>query len=258
MKRNILVGTLLLGCVGGVFAQEFKTKLANSKEQKIVIEMDAGNLKIEGYDGNEVIIKGNGFQAPPEQAKGLRPLYNSAIDNTGVGLSVTTQNNVLKIEKASRKNTNYEIRVPKKAAIFYEQANWHPADIYIKDVEGDLEIKTKNGKIELYDVTGPVVANSTSGDIKVVYSNVNQTKPSAISVISGFIDVTLPANTKANLSLRSITGEMYTDFDLGLKTSKEGMPRVGGGNNIDATTNGGGVEIKLNSISSNIYLRKQK
>jgi hypothetical protein len=257
MKRHILVSALFLGCFGGAFAQEFKAKLANAKDRKISIEMDAGNLKIEGYDGDEVIIKGNGFEAPPEQAKGLKALYNTSVDNTGIGLSVTSQANGLKIEKASRKKVTYTLRVPKKAAIFYEQTNWNQANISISNVEGDLEVKTNNGKIELLNVTGPVVANSTAGDVKVVYSNVSQEKPTSISVISGTIDVTMPANAKSNLSLRSINGEMYTDFDLGLKTSKDGLSKVGGGHNIEATTNGGGVEIQLKSISSNIYLRKQ-
>ncbi len=253
----MLAGILFLGCIGGALAQEYKAKLANAKDHKLSIEMDAGNLKIEGYDGDEVIIKGNGFQAPPEQAKGLKALYNSSVDNTGIGLSVTTQSNGLKIEKASRKHVTYMLRIPKKVAILYEQTNWNQANISISNVEGDLEIKTNNGKIELLNVTGPVVANSTAGDVKVVYSNLNQEKPTSISVISGAIDVTMPANAKANLNMRSITGEMYTDFDLGMKSSKDGLSRVGGGHTIEATTNGGGVEIQLKSISSNIYLRKQ-
>lgn len=258
MKRNILAGILFLGCIGGAFAQEFKAKLANAKDGKISIEMDAGDLKIEGYDGDEVIFKGNGFEAPPEQAKGLKALYNTAVDNTGIGLSVTNQNGILKVEKASRKHVNYAIKVPKNSAVFFEQTNWNRANITISNVEGDLEIKTNNGKIELLNITGPVVANTTAGDVKVVYSSLDQAKPSAISVISGTIDVTLPANAKANLNMRSITGEMYTDFDLGQKTSKDGLPKVGGGHTIDATANGGGVEIQLKTISSNIYLRKQK
>ena len=120
-----------------------------------------------------------------------------------------------------------------------------------------MEIKTNNGKIDLLNVTGPVVANSTNGDIKVVYSSLNQEKPSAISSISSAIDVSLPANAKSSLSMKSISGEIYTDLDLDLKNAKEGMSRVGGGHSINATTNGGGVAIKLSSISSNIYLRKQ-
>ncbi len=257
MKSTVLVCALWMGCSVGLFAQEFKAKLANSKDRKISIEMDASTLKIEGYDGDELIIKGNGFQEPPEQAKGLRSLYNSAVDNTGIGLAVTTQGNGLKIEKASRKSTSYILKVPKKVAILYQQVNWNGGSISISNVDGDLEVKTNNGKIDLLNVTGPVVANSTNGAIKVVYSSLNQEKPSAISSISSAIDVSLPTNAKSTLSMKSISGEIYTDLDLDLKNAKEGMSRVGGGHSINATTNGGGVEIKLSSISSNIYLRKQ-
>ncbi len=38
----------------------------------------------------------------PERAKGLKSLYNTAEDNTGLGLSVVQEGNVLKIVKASR------------------------------------------------------------------------------------------------------------------------------------------------------------
>ena len=36
------------------------------------------------------------------------------------------------------------------------------------------------------------------------------------------------------------------------------MAKVGGSSNVDGTTNGGGVEMQLKTISSNIYIRKQK
>jgi hypothetical protein len=50
---------------------------------------------------------------------------------------------------------------------------------------------------------------------------------------------------------------MYTDFDLGLN-KKDGMTRMGGGHSINGTTNGGGVDLQLKTISSDIYIRKQK
>ena len=92
----------------------------------------------------------------------------------------------------------------------------------------------------------------------VTFSNLAQGKPTAISSISGDVDITLPATAKSNLKLRSINGEMYTDFDLGVKNTKDGMSKVGGMANVDGAINGGGVEMTLNTISSNIYIRKQK
>ncbi|CCH53117.1 hypothetical protein BN8_02184 [Fibrisoma limi BUZ 3] len=259
MKKLLLLGATALCCLTNTYAQEYKTKLANSKDRKVIIEIDAGDVKVEGHNGDEVIIQASsGYEAPPERAKGLKPLYNSAVDNTNLGLAVTPENGGLRIEKATRKEIKYTIRLPRKVAVLYQQTNWRGGDITISNMDGDLEVRTHNANIDLTNVTGPVVANSTSGEVKVVYSNLSQDKPTAISTVSGPIDITMPGNTKANMKLRSITGEMYTDFDLGVKGSKDGMPRVGGGNNIDGTTNGGGVELQLHTVSSNIYIRKQK
>ena len=257
-KISLLIVTALC-CLLDANAQEYKAKLANAKDRKIVIEMDAGDYKIEGYDGDEVIIRASsGLDAPPERAKGLKPLYYSAVDNSGIGLAVTPENGGLKIEKATRKDIDYTIRVPKKVAILFRQINWRNGAVTISNVDGDLEVRTTNSPITLKSVTGPVVANTTNGEINVSFTNLSQEKPTSITTISGAVDVTLPANAKANMKLRSINGEMYTDFDLGLKSSKEGLSRVGGGNHIEGTANGGGVEIQLNTISSNIYIRKQK
>lgn len=259
MKKLLLLGAGMLWCATRVYAQEYKTKLTNTRDQKVTIEIDSGDIRIEGHNSNDVIIQASsGYQTPPDRAKGLKPLYNSAVDNSGIGLAVTSQSGGLHIAKANRKPIRYTIRLPRKVAVLYDQTNWFSANLTISSMDGDLEIRTNNGDIELNNVTGPVVANTTSGEIRIVYSSLSQEKPTAISTISGPIDITLPASTKSTLKLRSITGEMFTDFDLGLKNTKDGMAKVGGGSNIEGTTNGGGVEMKLNTISSNIYIRKQK
>ncbi|GAB3509242.1 hypothetical protein GCM10027341_46010 [Spirosoma knui] len=260
MKKLLIVTASVFCYVANVQAQEYKTKLANSKDRKVTIEMAAADIKIEGHNSDDVVIQASsGFEAPPERAKGLKPLYNNAVDNSGIGLAVTPENGGLRIEKAARKQVKYTIRLPRKVAVLYQQANWQGgSDVVISNMDGDLEVRTHNANIDLTNVTGPVVANSTSGEVKVVYSTLSQEKPSAISTVSGAIDITLPAAAKSNLRLRSINGEMYTDFELGLKNTKDGMSKVGGGNNIEGSTNGGGVELQLNTISSNIYIRKQK
>ena len=54
--------------------------------------------------------------------------------------------------------------------------------------------------------------------------------------------------------MKSINGEVYTDFDITMP-SKDGMKRMSG-RKLTGTINGGGVEISLNAINDDIYLRK--
>ena len=98
-----------------------------------------------------------------------------------------------------------------------------------------------------------------SGPISIVFSSVNQLAPITITSYSAEIDVAMPSNTKANLKLSSLNGDVYTDFDIKFKDEKEtrGLRYIGGGSNISGTINGGGVNIMLKALSDNIYLRKK-
>ncbi|GLU53635.1 DUF4097 family beta strand repeat-containing protein [Dyadobacter frigoris] len=260
MKKIPLLIAVILWLATHVHAQEYKTKLANSKDQKVLIEMNASEITIEGTNTDEIsIVASSKIDPLPERAKGLKPVYYGVEDNTGIGLSVTKDDGAIKIEKAVRMSIKYTIRIPKKVAIKFQETNWQGGSrLSISNMDGDLEVSTLSADIDLLRVSGPVVANSTSGSIKVIYENLNQAKPSAISTVSGSVDVTLPASVKSNLNLHTINGEIYTDFDLGLKNEKNGMSKISMGSSVKGATNGGGVEIQLNTISNNIYIRKQK
>ena len=252
-KFLLLAFACLLAQLG--HAQEFRTRLSG-KDPKVVIDMQGSEVMVEGIDGNELVIKGDGFEEPPKRAEGLHPIYNSAVDNTRIGLSVTQQDNVVRISRASRKDASYLIRVPRNASVQYKQAGWGGSgDLSVRDMSGDLEVSMTSGDINLKNVAGPVVANTVSGDIHVRFTPMRQ-GPSSISTVSGDVDVSMPANTKATLKLRSVSGEIYTDFDMNLK-GQDNMNHIGG-QVVDSNINGGGNTLSLKSVSGDIYLRKAK
>lgn len=257
MKNNWKITIACIGCLLcfslKIEAQSFKKNAAGIK--KIHMEMENVGLTITGYNGSEVLIEaGRGFSPPPARAKGLRPLYNNAVDNTGVGLQVDQANNVMTIRKASHQDNHYILKVPASINIKIIEKGWQGDDFELKGINGEIEIKSNGSSIDIEDSSGPIVASTTSGNITVVFSKVDQQGPTSISNISGFVDVSLPGDTKADLVLSSISGEIYTDLDLDM--GEGSMKRIGG-RKIRATYNGGGAEIALKAISGNIYLRKK-
>ncbi len=259
MKKtiHILLALIVLPLVAA--AQQYKYQLANSGDQTVMIAMDReSDFTIQGYDGNQVLIDALDYRPPPEKAKGLKALYTSAEDNTGIGLSVTKENGILRIVRASRREGRYTIKIPDKANIKVDEVNFGGDEITISNMKGEIEVKSKTSNVKLSNVSGPVTASSISGDITVAYADMNMQKPTSISDISGTVDITLPADVKANLRMKSITGEIYTDLNIDLKNKRDDMKMISGGSTIEGTVNGGGVEFNLNTVSSNIYLRKKK
>ena len=256
LKAIILIA-LLTGSPALLRAQEYKAKFSSKQDRKVVLEMQGSDVTVEGYDGDEVVIRGNGFEEPPKRAEGLRPVYNTAEDNTRLGLAVTSgSGNTVRIVKASRKSATYTIQVPRRADVVFTQTNWNGGDLTVRDLAGRVEATLKTGALKATNMAGPVVANSVSGDLMVRFSAVPST-PSALSTVSGEVDVSLPAAAKATLNMRTVSGEIYTDFELALTKGTDGMHHVGG-QTVEGRVNGGGGTMSLKSVSGDIFLRKAK
>lgn len=118
--------------------------------------------------------------------------------------------------------------------------------IYDCSVNMDLffEVKIpKNNKLEIETISGDI-------DIKGVESRMD------IKTISGFIDLSLPSNYDADLELSTITGGMYSDFDFDQEETN-GYYHYGK-NELSKQLNKGGTRIFLETISGDIFIRKDK
>lgn len=103
-----------------------------------------------------------------------------------------------------------------------------------------------------YEVVVPAGAavslETISGDIEI------KGLPSEIYAksISGFVDLALQSNAKADLSFKSVTGEIYSDFDVKLDGKSTSYSK-----RLNAPLNGGGARVALETISGDIFFRKQ-
>lgn len=239
-------------------SQEYK--ISASGINRIEIPGSIGDLTIEGYSGNQIKIVAEKYKKPPKRAEGLQPLYSGGKDNSGIGLNVSQSKGVMKIVAASRSAAQgkYTMKIPENIAlsIDYEIITGNQP-IVISGMTGEVSVNSQVLTVKLEKITGPVVASSLSGDIVIDFSSLNQKSPMAISSISGNVDISMPASSKASFELKSLSGEIYTDLDIKQKEEKNSMRRMGGGYKIDGQLNGGGVKIAIELISGNVYLRKK-
>ncbi len=84
----------------------------------------------------------------------------------------------------------------------------------MENVKGELEVNNVNDKITLTNISGSVVANTVNGDVDVTFKSIDPKAPMAFSTLNGDVNVTLPADTKANLKLKSDNGDVFSDFDI--------------------------------------------
>ncbi|GAA4369330.1 hypothetical protein GCM10023185_42880 [Hymenobacter saemangeumensis] len=105
-----------------------------------------------------------------------------------------------------------------------------------------------------YDITVPadvtLRVSTISGDIDIV----GLTGDIDAKSISGFVDVTWPGQA-AEVSFKTITGEVYTDQDVAFSNHK---PNPIVGYQLHGSLGSKGPLVKLESISNDVYFRKRK
>jgi Toastrack DUF4097 len=140
-------------------------------------------------------------------------------------------------------------------------------DIVVTGVDGELDVNDVNGSVTLNNVSGSAVAHALNGRLLATFSRVNPQKPMAFSSLNGDIDVTFPADLKANLSLKSDRGEIFSDFDVQVQASApQQIVEDGRGHGgkylvkidkaVHGTINGGGPELQFTNFNGGIYIRK--
>lgn len=97
-----------------------------------------------------------------------------------------------------------------------------------------------------------VKANTISGNYQFEYFG----KPMKLNTISGEIDITVPSKTGFDFRAKTISGEVYSDVDMEYPNGKDGLKQIVG-QNFKARINNGGEESHFETISGNIYLRKE-
>jgi hypothetical protein len=227
--KYFLSSVLCYFLLNAAVAQKIISKtLPYSKGQTVDLDLKFGqNIVLKGWDKNEVSVK---ITVDINNNK-LNEAFLTDFNSTANGISV-----VADIDEKMLKNAKCE-DCPDSNNV----SSWNNKRICTKiqyevylPRKAELRIKTISADIEITDFEGPLVAKN----------------------ISGFIDLSVPINQKADILMKSITGECYSDLEVAMNNNHQDKGPVGV--KIEGKINGGGTRLELETISSNIYLRKKK
>ncbi len=264
-----------------------------SKPGTVEVDVREGSILVRGYEGKDVVIDARWREraltkerreieaalaeteaelseeerarrkAQAEKSKGMKMLQVESM-----GLTIEEEDNVIQVDvDEGKRAVDLIIQVPFSASLRLSCRD-DERGVTVERVDGEIEVDTSDGPIVLTNVSGPVVADSSDGEIKIVFGKITPGKPMSLSAMDGDIDITLPLNAKASLKIKTDEGQIYTDFDVQLTPSQqkqeEDERREGGSYRVTyekvtlGLINGGGTEIQLTTYEGNIYIRKAK
>jgi hypothetical protein len=186
------------------------------------------------------------------------------LPNTSLGLEVEEHDNLIEVGVESwARPVDLRIEVPAASSLDLSTVN--AGEVSVRGLSGELELSNTNGEIAVRDVTGPVSASTVNGDVTVVFGRTLAAAAMAFSTLNGDVDVTLPADAKVDVLLRSDNGEILTDFDVVLERQpakveedrEQGRYRISVGRDLAGKIGGGGPQLFLKTFNGDILLRKK-
>jgi hypothetical protein len=217
MKKSILTAILVVGAIVVSSAQKVITKKVEVQNKRVEMKFDfAENIRIEAWSKNTIELE---VTVNIDQNRYNDYYTLNVAENSGsVDLIEKVDFEGIKKLKGAKNMNNFNSEINYKLKV--------PANL-------EFNLKTISGQIELLGSVGKMSVNS----------------------ISGFIDYTIPAALKANISLSTISGNVYSDLKFDKDASKE-ISWVE--TKRELSLNGGSLPVELKTISGDIYLRKSK
>ena len=268
MKRYLALTGLTLTVCALACAQEntgdrVVVPARNTSHPRVVnAALTHGSITVKTYNGKDVIVEAPGSSGRRDRDRDRDRTVDGLkrIDMPTHGLVVEEEDNVIHI-RSSSETESLVISVPADTSLDLKSTH---GSITADGVHGEVEATSTHGDINLSNISGTVVAGTTNGSIKVNMSRVDPGKPISFSTVNGSVDVTLPADLKANLKLRSVRGAIYSDFEMKMNGGQPTTSRSGNGpfrvefdRTIYGTINGGGTEASFYTVNGRIMIRKK-
>lgn len=285
MKKLIIpiLSGVVLSCTNAPaqepkFTETIKKEFVVSPSSVLAVYNIDGFIKVEGYDGNKVLIEvektisGKTNEIVEEGKQEFKLEFEQKADSL-IAYTIEpfdsrpnrnrdrwNKNEYRKIQY--RYNLNYTIKVPKSMNLVVSTIN--NGDILITDVSGFMKVNNINGKITVKNAQKANDIRTINGDVNINYTALPP-ENAQYYTLNGNLNIVYPTNFSADCEFKTFQGDLYTDFedverlparvtktisetDKGTthKLSKGSIIRIGSG----------GKNLKFETFNGNIYIKK--
>lgn len=286
MKQLIFMASLsMLMALPGLNAQKkeyrevIKKEIAfsNQTDHALVVKNVFGDVEVEGYNGNQILVEVEKIISAREQADldlGKQELKLSIIEESsrvilhpdapyadfdGENLNFNWCNNYN--EPSYGHILNFKIRVPNKIHVNVSTVN--DGEVTVKNTRGDVvKAENINGGITLTNITGTTKVHCINGDVNISYAT-NPKSASEYYSLNGDITIAYQKALSASISFKSMNGEMYTDFDVNkqfMKTDrtmeKGNKPKYRFEAKPVVQIGTGQVQFDFETLNGNVFIKK--
>jgi putative adhesin len=235
----------LVAATSGVYAansvplrQEFLQSYSLPHEGQVVIENLYGDVRIAGWDRDEVRVEA------VKSASDARKLETARIvvDSTASVLSIRTEYGPAEADEPVY--VAYSIRVPRNANLHHvELVN---GTLSIEGISGTVQASSVNGSIKAEKLEGETNLSTINGQLEADFHRVSRSKPILLKSVNGPIVLSIPSGSGAQVVAQNQSGGIRTDFGQSAAVER--------GHRLETVLHGGGAQIHLVNVNGGISI----
>jgi DUF4097 and DUF4098 domain-containing protein YvlB len=256
-SRSIAVCCFLLLVAMGCAAQDFSKKYELAAGGHINIHSVSGNVTINGYNGNAVLVTA---------IKEGRDRDRVEVEDLSSGDRIDLRSRYPEHCNCDA-SINFTVQVPRGVKYNFDKIGSASGDIEIRGVAGEINGRSASGDVTVEEVQGNIAAASASGNVRVskAVGTVNAHSASGnvevdlagiegagnmeFTSASGDVRVKAPANLDADVDMSCTSGDLKTDFAIQVSQPEHGSHRTAHGR-----LGSGARSLKIRSSSGDVSL----
>lgn len=202
-----------------------------------------GSVQVEGWDRDEVEIRA------------VKTSQNDPSDVDLVKIEVESHPGEVDVHTrypqgaGAEVAVEYVIHVPNR--VMLGSIGTVNGSVRVHGVDGGGELRSVNGNVEVTESSGRFNAKTTNGNLRLELRHLIDGAPMNLETVNGSVVLGLPSNASADLNVRNMNGELYSEFPVTSTTALPGARTYrgrlghGGGGPISVRTVNGGIHLFL-------------
>jgi len=287
MKRfciPLMLGWVTCCAQTTAFAQEFRDHIKKefvlskpAAQNVLSIYNLSGSIKVESYTGDKVIMEIDEKmtaknEAELEKGKKEFKMMFEQNEDTVLFYILEPYDTRAYLERRRERDSreikyhftlDFVLKVP--ASMNLNVSTVTDGDVDIKDVSGKLSAFNVNGSIKISNARNTTNAHTINGNVTINYLE-NPKEESKYYTLNGDLRITYLPDLSADMEFKSMNGNFYTDFTnvevLPIRITKTKEQEGSGtvyrlGKNRDLRIGNGGKTFKFETLTGNVYIKKQ-
>jgi Putative adhesin len=144
---------------------------------------------------------------------------------------------------------DFEVRLPRRLKL---SANSVSGNVEVSGVGDEVRARSVSGDVRLDHVRAPsITGTSVSGDVEASVDALTGAGDLRFTSVSGNVSLHLPRSLDADVTLKTVSGELDSEFPLTIRGDRSRIGR----RSISGTIGRGGRELLLTTVSGDVRLR---